>query len=764
MSKKILRLLAIDDYPDDVDALSKNLRIARFMLKSKRVTDAASLQEALNTSKWDIVVSEYTLKAFNAQLALDVVRSSSPNTPFIVHTKGISDDELVSIMKAGARDVVHKTRAARIVPVIERELAVVEEQKEHARAMQSMKQMEEKHRAMVESTNDAMCYSHDGMHLDANKTYLDMFGYADLEELELIPVLNLISKDEHGRFKDYLRKVGKGLGTSESTDYSAIKKGGDTIDVEIVASKVTHKDQECIQIKVIDISNRKAAENRLQFLSQRDPLTGLYNRPYFSKLLGRAIDNARNQQSHSSLLYIDLYDLIEINAELGYTAGDRALVKIAKELQAIPGKDDTVARISGVEFAILLQNQGVAVANNMALTIEERLESLVLHEKGKEHGCNCTTTIIMVTSESGNAHDLLDQGLKESEAKRPKTFTQAAQPAAAKAPPSLGVTPDFSDREDLFDADSPTSTTQPAEPAPLTMETPLNAAMAQPEAAPEPEPEPKPAPAPARKTTMSPLGKDIAHALIENRFQLAYQPIVNIQGDGDELFEVLLRMKNSDGKNISPAEFIPEASRTGQMQAIDRWVAIEAIKALAALHGESRKATFFINLSPSSYNDSSLSPIIKQALNETLIPPQHVVFEIDAPELRNHQTTINQMVSDLCELECTFSLDNSPADLAAALSLPRHSVRYIKIDCDVISKAMADQGKQATLMSMLESARKLDIEIIAKKIQDASSLSDIWSSGIEYVQGNYFQAASGDLNFEFDSGDETELSSDDTSW
>ena len=140
---------------------------------------------------------------------------------------------------------------------------------------------------------------------------------------------------------------------------------------------------------------------------------------------------------------------------------------------------------------------------------------------------------------------------------------------------------------------------------------------------------------------------------------------------------------------------------------------------------ENRRATFFINLSPSSYNDSSLSPIIKQALNETLIPPQNVVFEIDAPEIKMHQTSVNQMVSDLCELECIISLDNSEADLATALTLPRHSVRYIKIDCDVISDAMSNNEKQAALMSMLEMARKLDIEIVAKKIQDASSLSDI---------------------------------------
>ncbi|MBE9516290.1 MAG: EAL domain-containing protein [Proteobacteria bacterium] len=756
MSKKILRLLAIDDYPDDVDTLAKKLRIARFMLKSKRVTDAASLQEALNSSKWDVVVSEYTLKSFNAQMALDVVRSSNPNIPFLVYTKGISDDELTGIMQAGARDVINKARSARIVPVIERELQVSEDRKEHARAMQAMKKMEEKHQAMVESTNEAMCYSHDGLHIDANQTYLAMFGYDNLEELEVIPVLNLISKEDHGRFKDYLRKTNKGLESTESTEFSAIKKDDTSFDIEIVASKVTHKDQECTQIKVVDISNRKAAEKRLQFLSQRDPLTGLYNRPYFSKLLSRALDDAKNQQTHSALLYIDMYDLIEINAELGYTAGDRALVKIAKEIEKILGKDGVVARISGVEFAALIKNQGIAVANNLAMNIEDQLESLILHEKGKQHGCSCTTTIIMVTSESANAHSLLDQGLKESEAKRPASFAHVAPARTAETEEvketasSLGMIPDMDANEE---------TVPP--PEPTIIEEPVEVVSSQPEPEPEPKPAPKPESRPARKRNMSELGKDIARALIENRFQLAYQPVVHLQGEGDEFFEVLLRMNSTSGKSISPAEFIPEATRTGQMQAIDRWVAIESIKALAALHAEGRKATFFINLSAASFNDSSLSPIVKQALNEALIPPENVVFEIDAPDLKKQHAAISQMVSDLCELECVISLDNSEADLTAALSLPRHSVRYIKLDCDIISDAMSNGQKREALKSMLEMARKLDIQVIGKKIQDAGSLSDIWSSGIEYVQGNYFQQASDSLDFEFDTGDEAELSSDD---
>lgn len=763
MSKKILRLLVVDDAPDDVDALAKSLRVARFMLKTKRVTDASGLKEALITSKWDIVVSEYVLRNINAQMAMDVVNTSNENLPFIVYTKGVSDEEMTNIMKAGARDVVNKSRPARIIPAIERELLVAEKNKEYARAMQSMKQMEEKHRAMIESTNEAMCYSHDGLHVDANRAYLEIFGYDSLEELEVIPVLNLISKEDHGKFKECLRKVNKGINLDEPTEFTAIKKDGSTIEVEAVASNVTHKDQQCTQIKIIDISKRKAAENRLQYLSQRDPLTGLYNRPYFSKILNRALDDARNQQNHSALLYIDLYDLVEINAELGYTAGDRALVKIAKEVEKLLGKDCPVARIRGVEFAALLPNQGIAMANNIALTIEEMLDGLVLHEKGKQHGCSCNTTILMVTPDAGNAHTLLEQGYRESEAKRPQMSYQGAAPQSRDEPDRQSEpesAPDASDNIVQFES-TPTTPEPVAVPEPAAEPEP-EVVPQEPVAASKPKPVAKPKP--GRKKVTSELGKDIARALIENRFRLMYQPVVHLNGEGDEYFEVLLRMINSSGMELAPEVFIPEANMTGQMQAIDRWVAIEAIKALSALHNEGRMATFFINLSPSSFNDSSLSPIVKQVLNETLIPPEYVAFEIDAPQIKQHHAEISQMVSDLCELECVISLDNSEADLAAALSLPRHSVRFIKISGSDISRAMANDAGRSAMMSMQQMAAKLDIKLIAKHIEDASSLSDIWSSGIEYVQGNYFQHATDDLNFEFEAGDETELSSEGPSW
>ncbi|TDJ63835.1 MAG: response regulator, partial [Proteobacteria bacterium] len=209
MDKKILRLLIIDDSADDADIPVSVLRKNGYMLKSQRVQDLAGIQSALNKAKWDLVVSEYRLPHLGAMLALDTVKHLSPDLPFFVLTKKINDADLIEVMRAGARDVILKSEPARIVPAIERELAVVEEWGNYKKTAALLQEIENKHQAMIDGSMEAICYSHDGMHVDANRAYLDLFGYGGLEELEGVPVLDLIDKSDHARFKRHLRKADK---------------------------------------------------------------------------------------------------------------------------------------------------------------------------------------------------------------------------------------------------------------------------------------------------------------------------------------------------------------------------------------------------------------------------------------------------------------------------------------------------------------------------------------------------------------------------
>jgi len=751
--KRILRLLIVDDSPDDTDLLAKNLRIARFMLKTDRVTDAAGLQHALDKGKWDLVVTEDKLKNFTGRLALETVKRLNPTLPVIVYANEIDDASMVAIMHAGARDVVIKSRNARIIPAIERELDVAAARKEYRNMMDMAKEMEDKHKAMVAGAKDAMCYIHDGVHLDANQLYLNLFGYSTLQDLEAIPVLELIDKEDHERFKTLLRKAANNKPFDGSTEFTCKKNDGTAVYIDISVANVSHKGENCQQLTVKDITKRKAAENRLKYLSQRDPLTGLYNRHHFTKLLSDVIEKLKTDKIPTALIYIDLYDLKDINAELGYTTGDRILLKITKMFRESLAEKATIARVGGDEFAILLEDSTLKDAKKTADILKQQLQKTLLIDKGQKHSCNCATSITLIDDASLNAQDIMARAVAECGDETPEP--KAATPAPNQKP--------------VVNQQAATDKPKPAQPAQASKVTTPQQPRPAPQAKPS-TPAPKPAaempkPAAARPqpavAQASPWKQRIQQALKENRFKLVYQPIINLHGDADEFFEVLVRMIGDNGHLIPPGEFFAEAERSGLMKDIDFWVTEHAVEALGSLHSDGRKATFFINLSLATCKDKNFMAWVKESLESARVHGSHLVFELEESDIASgNEDTNKELMEKLTSLGSVISIDNCGLTLDTILNLPRQCVGYMKINRAQVSVAAGNVDKRDSLTAMLAMATKLEVKSVAKGIEDAHSLTDLWTFGFQYVQGNYFQHADSEISYDFTPEDETELSSD----
>lgn len=743
-----MRLLVIDDSPDDVDILSKNLRIARFMLKSQRVFDAATLQEALDSGKWDVVVSEYTLKNFNGRLALDMIKKRKPELPVLLYVSHVNDEEMSSIMKAGVRDVINKSRPARIVPAIERELDTARERKEYRRAARLLKQLEDKHRAMIEGTKDAVAFVQDGMHIDANTTYITMFGYSNMEELSDISALSLVQKKDYDSFKNFLRKAAKGIIPDEPVEFVGKKQDGSGVDFEARVASVDHNGESCLQLTIRNITKRKAAENRLQYLSQRDPLTGLYNRHYFSKLLSDALDDCKKNQGQHILVYFDIYELKKINDDLGYTAGDRALLKITKIFKEVVDEDAILSRFGGDEFILLLKGKAEIEGKNIERQLNQLLAGTKLSEKGKSHNCNCVSKVTVFGSRSGSLQEVIAEA------------TAVTLPAGVEIP------------------DSPKRRKKVAKPqgaaAAISASTPAGAKKIEKKRPAQPVAKQKTAPAAkARPATggsaktkvqrvmgPSPMQQKIQDALNNNRFMLVYQPIINLHGDAEEYYEVLVRMVDENEELVFPGEFIAEAERSGQIKEIDRWVVEHAIEALAALHRDGREAAFFINMAEITLGDSAYIPLVRKTLEKTDLDGQYLLFELDKSAAARNIDATSRFANLLKEFGASISIDNCDLDLEALLNLPRQSVQFIKIPHALVREAANNDGMQQKLTQTMEMAEKLDIRTVAMGIEDAGSLSDLWTFGFEYVQGYYFQQAEAEINYDFNGEDETELSGD----
>lgn len=727
MEKKILRLLIVDDSPDDAELAVATLRKAGFMLKNQRVQDLASMQAALDKGSWDVVLSENTLPHFGAQLALDLVKRLHLDIPFIVVTRNIRDHDLVKIMQNGAHDVVLKSQSARLAPVVERELRVTEERRQFRQMSQTLGEVENKNRAIIEGSREAICYCQDGMHIDANKSYLDMFGYEDFSELEGVPVLNLIDKADHVRFKEYLRKVSS-QNPAAAQEFLAAKKDGGHFHAELALSPIVLNGENCTQFVVIDVSKRKAVENRLQYLNQHDPLTGLFNRHHFTQELTKALERVKAEGTQSALLYLDLNELKEINDTLGHAAGDRLLLKIARLFRDKLGESTILARFSGDEFTALLHDMREEQIKEAVADLLSGLKTTTFTEGGNTFRCDGTVGVVVIDKDSDNAQNLLNKAYQSCQQHRPKQPAPVAIPVPTEAPV---LTP-------APVAQAPSAT--------LTPVTPQASSAGQQDAA------------PILSAAALDWGSRLKTALEKDGFQLAYQPIVNLHGDAAEYFEVLLRLVGRHGELIHAGEFMPAAEHLGMLAAIDRWVIREAIQSLAALHHEGRKASFFVNLCPEALKEPEVLSMLQKQLASAKLKPKYLILEADESAVMANPGEAAMFMQAANRIGCRFSVDNFGNNLNTLNRLREMPMDFLKISGSLIRNLSTDVLTRTSLKAIIDLAKAMDKQTIAKFVEQADDLGILWNLGFDYVQGNYFQQADAHTDYEF--ADETTLSSE----
>lgn len=712
MESNYLRVLVIDDSPDDAELPVRVLKDAGYRVKSQRVYSVTGMESALAAEAWDLVLSELSLLQFSAQMALDILKREHLDLPLLVFTRTITDTDFNRIVRLGARDVVRKSFNVRLLPAIERELRAQADRRELEQARTRLAEMSGQREAMVTGTQEAVCYAHEGMHIEANQSYLTLFGYANLDELQTVPLLDLIDRKDQKLFKDTLKKAGRPNTDDKALELNAVRKDGRNLHISTRFAPVKLSGEDCIQITVEDISQRKATEDRLNYLTQHDPLTGLYNRHYFTKTLGSVWKTARESRKPAALLYFDLYQLKEISSRYGYTTGDAILLKLAKLFREQLPENAMVARFGDEELTAVINDCDEATGRKHLDRLESAIRSASFSAGKDKIKCKCTTACVLVDEHLRNAHDAVTDAIARAEAEKPQARTAAPTTSAPAATPPV------------------------AERAASRIPAGVAAAT----------------PSPAAASL-------VAAALANNRFRLVYQPIVSMQGEADEMFEVLVRLIDDNNQMLVPAQFMPQAAREGLIPSIDRWVLQRVLESLAALRHEGRSITYFVNLSVIDLDDRELLDVLEKELRQSEIDADQLVLELSYTGVGENLEKTSTFIKAVQHLGCRFSLENAGPGTDTLLKLPRKSVRFLKFDGGVVTR-LAMSGDAAALRGIMDMARQLNIKTVATHIEDASRLADIWPQGFDYVQGHYFQQPDADLSYEFVADNETTLGSE----
>lgn len=469
-----------------------------------------------------------------------------------------------------------------------------------------------------------------------------------------------------------------------------INKQGTEIPVVDTTSLI--HDNECNTTGVVivfhDVSKERELTEKLSWQATHDSLTGLTNRYEFELRLGECIEKAKKDSSHHALLYLDLDKFKVINDTCGHSAGDELLRHLSESLKKQMRDFDTLARIGGDEFGLLLENCPLEIASNIATKIQQEISNF--HFIWKEHSFDIGVSIGLTEITSISAH---------------VTDVMSAADMACYAAKEQGR-----NRIHIFQHDD------------IEL---------------------------ARLRSEVKLASQINEALKNNTFKLIFQPIRPVIDSPDLIahHEVLLRMLSQDGELITGTEFIPVAERYNLMPAIDRWVIHELFLSKKeyirtehekiACHDTSNTHTCLlsVNLSGTSLGDEGLLDFIKNEIEEHAIPHAAICFEITETAAISNLNVASHFIKELRKLGCRFSLDDFGSGLSSFGYLKDLPVDFLKIDGSFVHDMVTNSMNLAMVESINHIGHVLGMQTIAEFVESEEILLKLRELGVDYAQG-----------------------------
>jgi diguanylate cyclase (GGDEF)-like protein/PAS domain S-box-containing protein len=685
---KTLYLLVIDDSSNLAEIVSNILRNAGHAVRADRVEDDEDLREAFGKQQWDMILTKPEIPYFTANDALDVVRHAKLDIPLIVITDDADENVIDGLIKDGARDVVALAKPQRLEHTVLREANDVRQRRALILSEKSLHDANERAQSLVNSSRDAITYVHEGMHIYANESYLELFGYSTMEEIEGLPIMDMVKSDNHAEFKQFLRNYTKGKTQESSLKVTGVTTEGKESNVTMEFTHASFEDEPCTQIIIRDQTMSKELEQRLSNMSKMDLLTGAYNRPYFLEGLEK-VSGKKGQEG--VVLSIRPDDYHRIRDESGIAASDDLLTKFAELLgKAIPGKQDFVARFEGDLFTMILHDMSPANAEKYATKLCKHVDGHIFDLSGTSSTTPCSIGIGVYNDTVPDIQEVLNRS--------EKALIEASDAGGNRVQLYVVGEAEMADQE-------------------------RNAR----------------------------LDKQIRFALKNNKMSLQFQPIVSIKGDEDQNYEVFVRMSDETGKNVPPGEFIPAAEAGGLMGAIDRWIMAHAIKAVSEKRRDGIPAVAFVKLSISSLKDDKLLPWLRDILKTAQAAPNSVVISVSESIATNNLKALKMLLAGLQQLHVRLALDHFGNAQNYTNLLKHCDADFLKLDSSIIGNLATDSEAQEKVKEITALASEGGKKVIANAVEDPHTLATIYSTGIDYIQGYFLQEPTSTMDYDFDS-------------
>ncbi len=381
-----LRVLIVDDAEDDALRIVEELRLGGYDPAFSRVETGPELVDALPGEPWDILVSDHTLPRFSAVGVLEVLRQRQIDLPVIVVSGKVAEEELVAVMKAGAQDCLLKGNLGRLGAAVDRELREAAVRRAQKEADRQRREVEEQYRRLIEEI-PALTFvawaDELGSPVYVSPQLKAMTGYSAAEWLaEPRSWASRLHPDDRERV---LAEYRLSWLTNKPfvSEYRILDRDGRICwwRAEGRVLQDAHGRPQFVRGFIVDITERKRAEETIRLMTYHDQVTGLPNRALLQRRLEQALLDAKREGHPLALLIMALERFREIINTLGHHNADQVIREIAHRLGDVVGEADRVARLRSDEFAFLLPGAHTHLARQVAGKAVKALEHPVIVEK-----------------------------------------------------------------------------------------------------------------------------------------------------------------------------------------------------------------------------------------------------------------------------------------------------------------------------------------------------------------------------------------------
>lgn len=508
----------------------------------------------------------------------------------------------------------------------------------------------------------------------------EMTGWrlADAKGRRLESILSLV--DEHGRNRRPLTAVQceKG-GVINLPQYGVlVSRSGKEVAIQHSSSLLCDEHGRVVGSVMVfsDATNTQTRWQEEVRPAAHDPLTGLVNRHEFERRLDRALTSAQEHGVRHMLGYLDLDSFQLVNNSCGHDVGDALLKQVAHLLRGNLRARDTLGRIGGDSFSLLLENCPEHRAIHIAESLLAAIRQVTFCLDGSQRALSASIGLVAVTAECQNLRQLLNQAdLACSTAKRRGD-----------------------NHVHIHVLNRETVDTLPSQSAHLAR---------------------------------------LQDALDHNRFELYAQPIVALstQAERPLHYELLLRLVDRRNQVMSPETFIPTAERYGLMTSIDRWVIHTALHDVAAVLNGLPQSGIVINLSGTSLNDGTLCNFLGDELANSSVAAHRICFEITETAAINSLMDAARLMNTIKAMGCRFALDDFGSGLSSFAYLKHLPVDYLKIDGSFVRDMTEDTVDQAIVAAMNKVGHLMGIQTIAECVETTAIVEMLKSLGVDYAQG-----------------------------